>query len=173
MSSTRDDVLTRACARTHRAIYPSAARCSEKLGVHRSTPSNWALGRPGNPTKTDSLYLLLAENPWEHVAHQNMIVKLRTVEKLTRDELIDRCWELRELETHIEGVDNLMARQPGHTMGERAEQKRKDAAVELELAAIYLEFESRGITESHVREWATARESGRGLNGGALPGGGS
>ena len=109
---------------------------------------------PANPMYRHSRYLLDATRPWESLAHFQSIAKWRTIVKETDAELIERYWALCEMETHIEGVDNLMHRQPGHSWPERAQQKNRDAAIELELSAVMLEFEARFISEHQVNEGA-------------------
>ena len=147
----RKDVAAKTSGLAHRDTYPRDRVCAERLKVHRSTPNRWAGGDSANPMNHDSQYMLLAERPWEYVAHMTSFAKWKTIVKLSDDELIERYWDLLEAEKHIEGADNLMSAQPGHTWLDRAQQKKRDAAIELELAAVMLEFEVRGMSEETVR----------------------
>ena len=146
----RADAMRRSSGLSHRAAYPSDKRCAEAMGVHRSTPHRWAKGDPANPLHKDSQYLLLAEKPWEYVAHMSAMVKWMSVVKLSDHELIERYWALLIQEKRIEGADNLMGCEPGHPWLERSLQKRRDAAVDLELSAVMDEFAARGLTEAQV-----------------------
>ena len=101
-----------------------------------------------------SQYMLLAEKPWEYVAHMTSFAKWKTIVKLSDVELIERYWDLIDAEKHIEGADNLMDAQGRHPWLERAAQKRRDSAVNSELAAVMHEFDVRGMTEERVREGA-------------------
>ena len=101
-----------------------------------------------------SQYLLDAERPWESLAHFLSIAKWRTIVDLSDVDLIERFWALLEMEKHIEGADNLMDCQNGHTWLERAQQKKRDAAINEELAAVCTEFAARGLTEATVNEGA-------------------
>ena len=151
----RADIAAKSSGLAHRDTYPRDRQCAERLGVHRSTPNRWGFGDPSGPMNQDaSRYMLLAEKPWEYVAHMTSFAKWKTIVKLSDEGLIERYWELLEAEKHIEGADNLMGSQPGHTWLDRAQQKKRDAAVELELSAVMLEFEVRGMTEETVREGA-------------------
>ena len=153
-NKTRERVVAKTSGLSHRDAYPSDLECATRLGVHRSTPNRWAGGDPANPMHRHTQYLLDAIRPWESLAHFQSIAKWRTVVNLSDAELIERFWELLELEKHIEGADNLMGCQPGHAWAERAQQKKRDAAIELELSAVMLEFEARGMSEAQVNEGA-------------------
>ena len=149
----REDVTRKASGLAHRAAYPSDRECAERLGVHRTTPHRWAGGNTANPMFVQTQYLLNAEHPWESLAHFQSIAKWKVIVKLSDDELIERYWELVALEKDIEGADNAMGHQPGHAWLDRAQSKKSDGAIELELAAVMTEFAARGMTEQEVREW--------------------
>ena len=153
MNQRHTAIAAKTAGLAHRAAYPSDRECADLLGVHRTTPHRWAGGDPANPMHKYTRYLLDAIRPWESLAHFQSIAKWKVIVKLSDDELIERYWELVEREQQIEGADNAMGHQPGHAWLDRAQSKKSDAAIELELAAVMTEFAARGMTEQEVREW--------------------
>ena len=151
LPTRRERVVARSSGLAHQDAYPNGRKCADLLDVHRSTPPRWGRGDPSAPMNELSKYLLNTEDPWAVVAHVTAMAKWRTIQRLDTPDLIARWWDLVEAEHQIECADNLMGCQPGHSMEDRSQIKKRDSAIESELVAVLSEFAARGITQETVR----------------------
>jgi len=138
----------RSAARVHKmADTPQTAKL---MGVSERRVRQWKCDGFGSPQDQYDRHFRISPQNYYAIAHLKSVAKQEEIRVLSDAELIARFHELRELEKTMEGEDNCIDMRRGVSWGDRAHMKRRDAAIDEELAAVCDEMEARGLTEEGV-----------------------
>ena len=147
----REDVRRYAAAQAHAAAHAQKKRAAAVNGVTVRTERRWRTptDSKGSPQHRYGLYLETAEEPWRLLACNRVTVIQQTIRRMTKAQIIERIHELHVEDARQEGVDN--ANRFRHLPWlKRADDTSRDAAHDLELAALYRECAARRVPESEV-----------------------
>lgn len=149
MNARTRDVLKAAAARAHADAEPDDRKAVARHGKSRRT---WARARAEGPVEVRAAqaYLWESPHPWRIAAELTATAKHRTVERLSRAELIERYRDLLEADAIGEGEDNALRVRRSVDWMDRAAASERDAAIDMEKAACERRFAVLGVTEPEV-----------------------
>jgi hypothetical protein len=141
-----------AAATAHADAAPRVKRYASMIGVtprtarrHRSPDD-----AKGSPLYRHFEYLEAVEDPWRIQAATMAHAKKLTLAHLTRSEVIARIRELHVEDAIGEGDDNATRARRGVRMLDRAAVAERDAAADIELAALYRRAHDLRISEEEL-----------------------
>ena len=148
----RMDVRRHGAAVAHRDAHPKKKKAAAENGVTIRTERRWGSPKDakGSPLDHYTQYLEHAQDPWRLLAHNRSTVMRSTLRKLSDREVVDRIQQLHAEDPLQEGIDNANRARRNLSFVERADDTERDAAQDLELAALYRECAARGIGEEEV-----------------------
>lgn len=149
---TRQDTRRYMSARAAQDAGPNKKRVAFANGVTVRTVRRWYTPSEaqGSPLESFTRYLATAEDAFRVVAHLRATVVQNTLTRLSAREIVDRIHQLLPTDAVDESADNVAKVSRGLSLAERAVIAERDAATDLELAALYAEAASRGLSEADV-----------------------
>ena len=138
----------------HADAAPRTKRYAALLGVtvrtayrHRSPAET-----KGSPLDQTLRYMDAVDDPWRIAAATMTHATKLAIAHLTRAQVIERIHELHAVDAIGEGEDNAARARRGLSMLDRSAISERDAAHDIELAALYLRAHELGISERELFE---------------------
>ena len=149
---TRRESRRYASSRAHAEAHPKHKRAAFDNGVTTRTERRWRTPSEaqGSPQEIYDRYLATAQDPWRLEAHNRATILQANLGSLTDRAIVARIHELNVDNAIVEGADNANRVRRGVSPADRATAHERDAAVEIELAALWRECAARGISEAEV-----------------------
>ena len=146
------DVRRYAVAVAHGDAHPRRKKAAANNAVTTRTERRWRTpaDAKGSPLDRYSQYLETAQDPWRLLACNRVTVIQRTLQRWTNAQITDRIRELLVEDAIVEGIDNANRFRRGLSMLDRAVDSERDAAVDLELTALYRECAARNLGEVEI-----------------------
>lgn len=161
MATRRESVRVEASGQMHRDAFdgltdaeaaPLLAEANSGKVPARKTVNDWRNGGRGGIPDSVATYALSAPHPWRVSGEMDALLKQQIVRPKDDAALIEDYWLLRQKEPQVEADDRAFdsARPDSWTWMERAAARKRDVAVNAELAAHEMELAARGLTWAEV-----------------------